>query len=190
DFTSQLTYATLQNGYNIAATLQALINSSKADLISSPNITINDNLQAHINATDQVVLQQSTQSVSNGTITTTNTFTTLPLALDLLVTPRVAVEDRRVFMNIVFTLNTQTGSPASQGAPPPTSVQTANTQVNVASGETAVIGGLVRQSITTNEGKVPVLGDIPLLGMLFRFKSDSKIKREIIIFITPSIVEN
>jgi general secretion pathway protein D len=191
DFTSALTYATLQNGYNIAARIQALINSSKADLVSSPNITTNDMQQAEITSTDNIVIQTTTSIFSTtGVQQNTVTSTQLGLPLDLQVTPRVSKEDRRINMTINFSLQSQTGNAPPNSTLPPTSQQKATTEMNVASGETAVIGGMVRQSITSNEGKVPVLGDIPLLGMLFRFKSDSKVKRDVIIFITPSIVED
>jgi type II secretory pathway component GspD/PulD (secretin) len=190
DFASQLTYATLQNGYNIAARIQALINQSKADLVSSPNVTTNDMEPAEIQSTDNVVIQTTTSVLSNGVQQNTVTSSQLPLPLDLKVTPRVAKEDRRIYMTINFSLQSQTGAAPAGSTLPPTSTQMATTEVNVASGETAVIGGMVRQSITSTEGKVPVLGDIPLLGMLFKFKSDAKVKREVIIFITPSIVED
>jgi type II secretory pathway component HofQ len=190
DFTSALTFATLQNGYNIAARIQALINESKADLVSAPNITTNDEETALISSTDNVVIQTTTTTFSNGASQSTVTSSQLPLELQLLVQPRVAKEDRRIYMAINFQLQSQTGNAPAGSSLPPTSTQQAQTRVNVASGETAVIGGMVRQSVTSTEGKVPVLGDIPLLGMLFRFKSDAKVKREVIIFITPSIVED
>jgi len=190
DFTSALTYATLQNGYNIAARIQALVNASKADLVSAPNITTNDMESALISSTDNVVIQTTTTTFSNGASQSTVTSSQLPLTLSLNVLPRVAKEDRRIYMLINFQLQSQTGNAPAGSSLPPTSTQQASTEVNVASGETAVIGGMVRQSVTSTEGKVPVLGDIPLLGMLFRFKSDSKVKREVIIFITPSIVED
>jgi type II secretory pathway component GspD/PulD (secretin) len=108
----------------------------------------------------------------------------------LKVTPKISEVDRRVSMKITFTLSTATGNPPAAGAPPPTSEQKAETTVNVDSGDTAVIGGLVRQNNLSTDKKVPVLGDIPLLGLLFRYKGETKDKKEVIIFITPSIVEN
>ena len=188
-FTSQLTYATLQNGYNIAATLQALINASKADIVSAPNITTDDNVPATIGSTDNIVIQSTTQTISNGVVSTTTTYTPFIIPLTLAVTPRVTLEDQRVDMIINFSLTSQTGNQVGT-APPPTSLQQASTRVSVHSGDTAVIGGLVRQTINSSNAKVPVLGDIPLLGMLFRYKSETKAKKEVVIFITPTIVQN
>ena len=95
-----------------------------------------------------------------------------------------------MLMNINFQLTTPNGAAPAAGAPLPTSQQQAQTNVSVLSGETAVIGGLVRQNNTEDERKVPVLGDIPLLGMLFKFNAVTKSKKEVIIFITPTIVED
>ena len=180
---------TLQNAFNINATIQALLNDHKADLVSAPNITTNDNQPATISTTDIHVSVQSTTVVTNGVVTTSQTFPTSNIPLSLVVTPRISKAERRVLMNINFNLTTPSGSAPAVGAPQPTSTQNAVTNVSVNSGDTAVIGGLVRQSNTETETKVPVLGDIPLLGLLFKSSAVIKEKKEVIIFITPSIVE-
>jgi type II secretory pathway component GspD/PulD (secretin) len=190
DFLSKLTLSTLQNGFDINAHIQALVDEKKADLVSAPNITVNDNQQAKIETKDNVVVFKITQTITNGLQQTTTESTNFEIPLSLIVTPKISVSDRRVAMKITFNLKTATGASPGFGAPPPTSEQTADTNVNVNSGDTAVIGGLVRQNNLNNQRKVPVLGDIPLLGMLFRFDSDTKDKKEVIIFITPSIVED
>jgi type II secretory pathway component GspD/PulD (secretin) len=190
DFISQLSYSTISNGTTIQATLDALLNERKADLVSAPNITVNDNETASIVTADSLVTLRSTREVTGNTVITTTEASTFEVPLSLKVTPKISRADRRVAMKILFNLRTATGAPAAAGAPPPTSQQTADTNVNVNSGETAVIGGLVRQNNLFTERKVPILGDIPLLGMLFRFESESKDKKEVIIFITPTIVED
>jgi type II secretory pathway component GspD/PulD (secretin) len=189
-FISQLSYATVQNGFDINARIQALVNESKADLVSAPNITVDDNTDATIETTDNLVIINTTQTVTSGVVTTNTTNSTYQIPLSLKVTPKISEVDRRVSMKITFTLSTATGNPPAAGAPPPTSEQKAETTVNVDSGDTAVIGGLVRQNNLSTDKKVPVLGDIPLLGLLFRYKGETKDKKEVIIFITPSIVEN
>ena len=189
-FTSQLKYTTLQNGFNIAARIQAMVDQSKADLVSSPNVTTNDNTAATISTTDVQVYTASTTTISNGVVTVANTFPTSNIPLTLKVTPKISKAERRVVMEIDFQLTTPSGAAPAAGAPQPTSTQSAQTHVNVNSGDTAVIGGLVRQNITETERKVPVLGDIPLLGLLFKFNSSTKDKKEVIIFITPTIVED
>jgi type II secretory pathway component GspD/PulD (secretin) len=190
DFTSQLQYATVQNGFNINARIQALVSTNKADLVSSPNITTNDNQSASISTSDTQIEVQTTTTIVNGTVTSTQNFQPFNIPLVLTVLPRISPQDRRILMNITFDLTSASGAPATTGAPPPTSAQRATTNVSVNSGDTSVIGGLVRQSNTEQERKVPVLGDIPLLGLLFKFNTVSKDKKEVIIFITPTIVED
>jgi type II secretory pathway component GspD/PulD (secretin) len=189
-FLSQLTYGTVQNGYSINARIQAMVDHNQADLVSAPNVTVNDNTAAHIATTDNIVIVSTTQTVTQGVISTNTVNQQFPIPLTLDVLPKISGADRRVAMHIIFTLTTASGTSTLAGAPPPTSRQEATTDVNVTSGDTAVIGGLVRQNNLTTERKVPVLGDIPLLGMLFRFDTQSKDKKEVIIFITPSIVED
>jgi type IV pilus assembly protein PilQ len=70
------------------------------------------------------------------------------------------------------------------------STRKASTNVKVRSGETIVIGGLIRDSLIKNEQKVPILGDIPLLGWLFKSTKSTKVKTELIVFITPIIIED
>jgi type II secretory pathway component GspD/PulD (secretin) len=89
-------------------------------------------------------------------------------------------------MTVNFNVSSVVGTPAS-GVPPNLSIQVANTMVQVKNGETAVIGGLMRDKLTTTDSKVPVLGDIPLLGYFFKSKVIQKSKKELVIFLTPSI---
>ncbi len=148
-FNSQLSFATLVNGYNIQAHLQALVAENKADLVSSPNITVNDNQQATITTADVLYSETSVTTFSTTGPTTTVSFVPQNIPLTLKVTPRISKADRRILMTIHFDLTSPFGR-GVQGAtaPVPTSQQVADTSVNVNNGDTAVIGGLVRQNNT------------------------------------------
>jgi general secretion pathway protein D len=71
-----------------------------------------------------------------------------------------------------------------------TNKRSATTSVLVEDGKTAVIGGLIRDNVTVGERKIPLLGDIPLLGWLFKFRSKHTEKTNLLIFLTPTIVKN
>jgi general secretion pathway protein D len=71
-----------------------------------------------------------------------------------------------------------------------TNKRSATTSVLVTDGQTAVIGGLIRDNVLTNEKKIPLLGDIPLVGWLFKFKSKRTEKTNLLIFLTPTIVKS
>lgn len=68
--------------------------------------------------------------------------------------------------------------------------RTTNTQVSVADGQTVIIGGIIRDTETKTVNKVPILGDLPLIGGLFRSTDKSKAKTELMVFLTPRIVRN
>jgi general secretion pathway protein D len=189
-FTSQLQTAILVGQNTLNSTIQAMVDLNKADIVSAPNITTNDNQAATISTTDVQVYANSTTTISNGVVTLSQTFTNSNIPLTLVVTPKISKADRRIMMNINFQLTTTNGAAPGPNAPAPTSQQSAITNVSVNSGDTAVIGGLVRQNNTSEVRKVPVLGDIPLLGLLFKFTTVNKTKKEVIIFITPTIVED
>ncbi len=187
-FTSQLTYGTVINAATVAAQIQALVDKLKADIVSAPNITTIDNQPATISTTQVQVYVQTTTTISNGVVTNANTFPTSNVPLTLVVTPKISRIDHRILMNINFQLTTTEGQAPALGAPLPTNQESAITNVTVNSGDTFVIGGLVKQNNTEEARKVPFLGDIPLLGLLFRVNSVNKSKSEIIIFIKPTIV--
>ena len=68
-------------------------------------------------------------------------------------------------------------------------VREVNTSVTVCDGQTVVLGGLIREEVLKAEEKIPFLGDIPLAGRLFRSKVDKKIKKNLLIFVTPKIIK-
>jgi len=70
------------------------------------------------------------------------------------------------------------------------STRKASTNVKVKDGQTIVIGGLIRDSLIKTQKKVPILGDIPLLGLLFKSPKSTKVKTELIVFITPVILKD
>jgi hypothetical protein len=175
---------------SLNATVDALVSKNHANVISSPSITVKDGQAASVQGVDTIPIPQSTTIFNSaGNPSTSLTFTNQQIPINLGVTPQIRKEDKKIEMLVSFQLTTATG-PSLNGAPEPTTQQTLQTTVMVSDGETAVIGGLSKDSWTEKTSQVPVLGDIPLLGLLFKGKSTEKIKNDIIIFITPTIVEN
>jgi type II secretory pathway component GspD/PulD (secretin) len=144
---------------------------------------------AEIQETENVIIQQQTQtSVPNVGIQITTTFQQLGLPIDLKVTPRIT-DDGRITTDINASITSQSG-PAPANGPPPTNVQTATTKLTTKNGETIVIGGLVREVATDQVNGVPLLSSIPILGTLFQDHEKVNRKEELIIFITPTILED
>ena len=148
-----------------------------------------DNEEARIVVGENRPFQtRSTTDVSGGTF---ESFEYRDVAKTLKITPHVT-EDRLVRMQINFEVTTinQAATLTTSSTLPVTNKRTVDTTVIVKDNQTIVIGGLIDDSTTVNENKVPVLGDVPLLGWLFRNKSDNNIKTNLYIFITPRVIKN
>lgn len=185
-------FGTIKSGLNINATLSALEAHKKAKIISRPRVATASGIPAEINAIENVVVGTETTTQNGFQTTTTVTFTSLALPIDLKVKPLIT-DDGRISSSVTITVTAQTG-PAVQVAgvqgPPPTSVQTANTTMTTKNGETIVIGGLVRDTLQDNVEGIPLLSSLPIIGTLFQQKTYSHTKTELVIFITQTILED
>lgn len=183
-------FGTIRSGLDITAQLQALEVHNKGKIISRPKIATGSGIPAEINVIENVVLTTFTSIlVPGGTAQTTETFTNLPLPIDLKVTPRIT-DDGRITSIINASITSQTGPAVGAGAPPPTSVETATTTLTTKNGETIVIGGLMRETMTDDISGVPLLSSIPIVGALFQSHNHTLQKLELIIFITPTLMED
>lgn len=161
------------------ARLMAMEHSGEGRIVSMPKITTMNNNTAIIESGREVPYQTTS---TEGTKTEFKKAT-----LSLEVTPHVT-PDRNIRMKIEVKKDEVDFANAT-AAGPPIIKKSAITEVLVANGETTVIGGLFKNSDVVSRGRVPGLGDIPLLGILFRNKATTKESEELLIFITPKIVE-
>lgn len=184
-----LGFGTVQGGVNINGTLSAMEAKQLGKIISRPRVATASGVPAEINSVENIIYTTVNQTIGlGGVITNTQTFNTLPLPVDLKITPRIT-DDGRITTVIVASVTSQTGAAAGTG-PPPTSQQTANTTITIKNGETIVMGGLVRDTVTDSYTGVPLLMNLPLIGDLFQQKSLQHQKVELVIFITPTIIQD
>ncbi|HYM81055.1 MAG TPA: type IV pilus secretin PilQ [Candidatus Limnocylindria bacterium] len=179
DPVTRLTYGISKNWGFIEAQLQVLEENRKANIISNPRITTVDNREAKILVGQKIPL--IVQDVAGNPVSQLQT-----IGIQLRVTPHLT-EDKRIILDLhpeVSDLSTQ--STVQGGVIINTSE--ADTRVMVNDGETAVIGGLIRTNESHVRRGVPLLKDIPLLGVLFRSNSTTRQNRELIIFVTPRII--
>jgi len=182
------------NNANYSAVLQALDDSTNVNILATPKVFTSNNQQATIDI--QQFVPYITGQASSGVIGTTvaNQVQYLQVGFSLVVTPRIT-RDGQVTMDLTQEaselLNYQTLG-TGQGAiqAPVTNDRYTDTEVTVQDNETVVIGGLIRQSNNVNRVKVPILGDIPLIGQLFQSKERSHEKQELVIFVTPHVVNS
>lgn len=164
---------------NLGLELSALEDSGFGEIVSQPKVITGDKQQASIENGTQIPYQEASASGA-----TTTAFKEAVLKLD--VTPQITPDD-----NIIMTLKINQdslGKVVSNSNVPTIDVTELNTQVLVADGQTVVLGGIFQTNKVKGVSKVPLLGDVPLVGRLFRRNKDSDTKRELIIFITPRIM--
>ncbi|MCG7543791.1 type IV pilus secretin PilQ family protein [Pseudoalteromonas sp. MM17-2] len=173
--------AKLADGTLIDLELTALEQENKGEIIASPRITTANQKKARIEQGTEIPYVQAASSGA-----TTVTFKKAVLSLE--VTPHIT-PDNKVILDLAITQDTR-GDTVDTPTGPATAIDTQRieTQVLVENGQTVVLGGIYQQQIINSASKVPLLGDIPYLGYLFRSTSERNEKRELLIFVTPKIM--
>lgn len=159
--------------------LAALEASGNGEVIAQPKITTQDQQPANITSGVQIPYQSQAGGTAGGT---TTQFVTA--ALSLQVTPQVT-PDGRIIMELE--IHQDSVVPGS-GAVPAIATNSVTTRVLVNNGDTVVLGGVFREEVTTSVSKTPILGDLPYVGNVFKRTEDSRSKTELLIFITPSVI--
>jgi len=166
--------------------LRALITEGKASILSAPRIATLDGNKASILLGDRVPI--FTVTTQAGVTTTTVTFVDVGVKME--VTPRVNNEGLvtlAIRPEVSSVAEIITG-PGGQQAPR-VATRSAETTLSVSSGQTIVLGGLISREERATMVRVPLLGDIPILGELFRFRSVDRRESEVIFLITPTVVK-
>jgi type IV pilus assembly protein PilQ len=173
--------ARLLDGTIIDLELSALESENKGEVIASPRITVANQHEAYIEQGTEIPYVQATSSGA-----TSVEFKKAVLSLK--VTPHIT-PDNRIIMDLVVTQDTRGDTVStSTGDAVAIDTQEISTQVLVENGETIVLGGIFQQSSSNDVRKVPLLGDLPFVGYLFKNSSEVLEKRELLIFVTPKIL--
>lgn len=174
--------------------IRALQVQNRIDVISSPLLVTTDNQAARFNAGEDVPYLANTTLSPTGFVTPSLERRTVGVILT--VTPRIS-PDGRVIMRVTPEVSsvdptpfTIIGASATSGATTSTGffVQNVDTTVGAYDGETIILGGMITKSEVKNESKVPILGDIPVLGALWRYRTDATKRQELLIIMTPHII--
>lgn len=175
--------AKLADGTLIDLELSALEQENKAEIIASPSITTANQKEARIEQGTEIPYVQAASSGA-----TTVEFKKAVLSLE--VTPQITPDDK-IILDLVITQDTR-GDTVQTPTGPAVAIDTQEirTQVLVDNGQTIVLGGIYQQQIVSNTKKVPLLGDIPYLGYLFQSNSEFNEKKELLIFVTPKILND
>ncbi|ENM3912920.1 type IV pilus secretin PilQ family protein [Vibrio cholerae] len=173
--------AKLGSGTLLDLELSALQNESKAEIISSPRLITTNKQPAYIEQGTEIPYLESSSSGAS-------TVAFKKAVLSLKVTPQIT-PDNRLVLDLSVTQDRR-GETVKTGTGEAVSIDTQRigTQVLVNNGETVVLGGIFQHSINNSVDKVPLLGDLPVLGALFRRTYEQMGKSELLIFVTPKVV--
>jgi type IV pilus assembly protein PilQ len=178
DPVGKYTVSLLQRGWSVDAVVTAIVKNGKGKIVAHPEITTIDNKEARIQMGQKVPVKQFDES--GNVITKFEEVGTI-----LKVTPHITAANQ-ILMHLMPERSTY------QFDPNGVIINTSNAETNVivANGQTAVIGGLTTQDEIESSSGVPILKDIPLLGALFRYTNKRTENRDLVIFVTPSVVDS
>ena len=185
-------------GNNLAVTLDYLDQKNKATVLSSPRVAVQDGEEASFDHATEVPFISSTTFFSNGGLNNfgntnnTNRVEFINVGTILRVLPRITTKD-----NILLDISAEDSTfvevrvlaSDQQSTIPQKTVRRAETQLRIQSGDTVVLGGLRRDRSGQTENRTPILGDLPGIGRLFRYPNRQSEKNTLLIFITPTIVD-
>ncbi len=172
---------------NIDAVIRFAQQSSRSQILATPVIVTTDNTEAKIIASTQrpVVTTTVTSNTDSGF---RSSYEYRDIGINLTVTPRVNPQ-RMVVMEINQTADDVGQEITIDGNQVPEIIKRElNATVSVADRSTIVLGGLIRTSNSKSENKVPFLGDIPVLGRLFKYKSNNELRSELVVLLTPYVL--
>jgi general secretion pathway protein D len=170
---------------NVQGVIKLLQQDSKLNILSTPRILTSDNAAATIKVGERVPFLTSRQVTDTGSIY--NSYSYQDVGITLTVTPQIN-PDGFVSMTvhpIISKIEQTTYFDA-----PVIANREATTEVMVKDGETVIIGGLMKDDLTETVNKVPLLGDIPVIGHIFKSTDKTKEKTELMVFLTPRVVHN
>lgn len=175
----------LANNVNFSGALKLLDQSGAVNVLSTPNILTSDNKEAEIFVGENVPFISSTSVTS---ITSQQSIERKDTGITLRITPQIT-EGEYIKLDIYQEISAVKNS-KGEAADLITTKRSAKTSVVVKDSDSVVIGGLIQTRDEDTVSKIPILGDIPLLGYLFKTKSTSRTKTNLLIMLTPQIVRN
>ena len=192
--TLDATFTGLNNHWR--AQIKALVTSGQAEILSRPSVLTLDNRQASIRVGEDIPVAKSTQGSSGGDKIAFD-FTYIPVGIMLNVRPRISADGEDVSMQIDGIVSSEVpgedlvlldNNGDQLASAPRIASRRVQTHTRIANNTPFIIGGLVSKDHVQTEEKVPLLGDIPLVGNLFKSTTSDRLKREVIIVITPYVL--
>jgi len=189
----KLTVNSVNTTDSLSLVIEVLDTLTETKIISNPHITVEDGKEAKIEVIEkQPYQEETTTTASGGTTTTSKTYQWVDVGVVLNVTPTINKEgyiSMLIKPEVSSISSWYGGAEQAAGAVPVVKSANAETTVTIKDGVTILIAGLIIDKKTKTFNKVPILGDIPILGKAFQSDSDDIRRTETIVFLTPRIVE-
>lgn len=178
---STFSYGVLNvSGLTLDAELSALASEGSAEIIARPSVMTSEHQKARISSGQQIPYQETTHSGA-----TTTRFVNAELSLE--VVPTITGEGQ---INMALELSHDNAGEIQPNGARAIDTNRLSTKVTIGDGQTLVLGGIFRQQDSRSVSRVPILGNIPILGRLFRRDVQRSDKQELLIFVTPRVVKN
>lgn len=172
---------------NIQALLRAVQTKSYGRVLAKPKILVNDGQPGTIRTTDKTNVRTEQIIIpEEGTQRTATSFLEFTAGIELIITPNISEGDL-LLLKVNMTRSDFTDTPV-EGAPPNTTESVVDTTVTVPDGKTIILGGLIKLNQTKGGSKIPILGDIPILGGLFRSTSNTDRESNLYVFVKANIL--
>jgi general secretion pathway protein D len=196
--TSSLTGTTLAlgkisaNGINFGAMLRAISGDANTNVVATPSAITMDNQEAELKVAQEVPFITGQYATTSGSTTssTVSPFTTVQrqeVGTILKVTPQIATESDSVILKISIESSSVAATSVSS-VDITTNKRTVSTSVLIEDGGIVVLGGLISDTVTKSEQRVPFLGSLPVIGLLFKTRDYSRTRNNLMIFIRPKIL--
>lgn len=188
-------YSVAVTGGDISMLLHALATKGRLEVLSRPQVMASDNQQAEIKIGQRVPIITSSRSLDSSSSTSASTFNTInyqDVGILLTVTPRIN-DDGFIRLDVAPEVSSIAATSVQISKDVNAVVinsRSAKTTVSVQDGHTIVIGGLITSKNEEREKKVPVIGDIPLIGNLFKSTTKKKERTELLVILTPRVIQN
>ncbi len=176
---------------NLRAFLKVLLTATDSNILATPQVLTLDNVKAKISVGENRPFVTGSGTVgATGSILTTVERRDVGVTLEI--TPHL-LEDDMIRLEVIQEITAVLPIPQTVGndvaVGPTTTKRSATTTIMAQNGETVALGGLIREDVTIDKTKIPLLGDIPLLGWLFKSENTTKTKLNLLLFLTPTIIK-
>lgn len=169
--------------------IDAIKGNDKVKILANPSLGAQNNVEAEVSVVDNIPITEATITGSGSDRDVIQNITRMDVGVKLTMTPHI-IPDGIVQLELEPSIEAVTDKGISSDYAPTISKRKVKTTVMVEDGKTIVIAGLMRNDTAEVKKKIPLLGDIPLLGWLFRWNSTEEKKTNILIFVTPTVISD